>query len=94
MLNWDLMKEFPHRERSGLQLADFVESAFYQAIDFLGPGAWDTGPAEKLYPIIATENGRRKDFGAALFPSRWWEAGITPEQEKIFRFYGYEFARR
>lgn len=93
MLNWDLMRAFPHGERAGLQLADFVASAFYQAIDCLGPGQWDTGPAEKLYPIIASENGHRKNFGAALFPSRWWDAGLTPEQEQIFRFYGYDFAR-
>jgi Protein of unknown function (DUF3800) len=93
MLDWNLMRAFPHEERAGLQLADFVASAFYQAIDFLGPGEWNTAPAEALLPIIATENGKRNDFGAALFPSRWWEAGLLPEQEQIFRFYGYDFAR-
>ncbi len=42
MLDWHLMEAHPHAERAGLQLSDFVASSFYQAIDCLGPGEWDT----------------------------------------------------
>lgn len=93
LLDWDLMEAHPHGERAGLQLADFVASAFYQAIDVSGQAKWNIEPAQTLEPIMAKENGTAKDFGAALFPSRWWEAGLTPEQEQIFRFYGYQFIR-
>ncbi len=93
LLDWDLMEAHPHGERAGLQLADFVASAFYQAIDVNGQAKWNIEPAQTLEPIMAKENGTAKDFGAALFPSRWWEAGLTSEQEQIFRFYGYQFVR-
>lgn len=93
LLDWHLMEAFPHGERAGLQLADFVGSAFYQAIDTGGQGEWDISPAQSLSPIMARENGTSRDFGVALFPTRWWEANLSREQQEIFRFYGYEFAR-
>ena len=93
MLDWGLMAAHPHGERAGLQLADFVGSAFYQAIDTGGEGKWDIEPAKALAPIMAKENGNPKDFGVALFPSRWWEAKLSSEQQTIFRHYGYQFVR-
>lgn len=93
LLDWNLMEAHPHGERAGLQFADFVASAFYQAIDTGGDGEWSLEPAQALAPIMAKENGTPRDFGVALFPTRWWEAKLTPEQEKIFRHYGYELVR-
>lgn len=93
LLDWHLMEAHPHETRAGLQLADFVGSAFYQAIDTGGQAVWNVEPAQALSPIMAKENGTTKDFGVALFPSRWWEAGLTKDQERIFRYYGYDFVR-
>ena len=93
MLSTELMEDHPHYSRAGLQLADAVASAFYQAIDCGGPGQWDTAPAKALADIIARENGATKDFGVALFPTPPWKAKLTPEQRQLFEYYGYEFGR-
>jgi len=93
MLDWNLMKAYPHMERAGLQLSDFIGSAFYQAIDTGGQGRWDIEPAMALTPIMAKERGLVRDFGVALFPSRWWEAELSAEQKQIFQHYGYSFVR-
>lgn len=93
MLDWDLMEAHPHEARAGLQLADFVASSFYQAIDCLGPGQWLTQPAERLKQIMATEAGFHHDFGVSLFPTPPSRAKLTPDQKKIFEHYGYDFAK-
>jgi hypothetical protein len=89
MLNLHLMKAYPHYMRAGLQLADVVASAFYQAADALGPGQWATDAAIALKPIMARENRSCRDFGVALFPPPW-KARLTAEQQTVFREYGYE----
>jgi hypothetical protein len=93
MLDWDLMAAYPHQERAGLQLADYVASAFYQAIDCGGPGVWDIEPAKTLSSILPKEAGLHRDFGVALFPTPAWRAELTDDQKRIFEFYGYDFAR-
>jgi hypothetical protein len=93
MLNTDLMEDHPHDSRAGLQLADIVASAFYQAADCLGPGSWNARPAEALARIMATENGSKVDFGVCLQPTPPWRAELTTEQQQIFEHYGYSFAR-
>lgn len=93
MLSMDLMEDHPHYTRAGLQLADAAASAFYQAIDCLGPGQWVVEPAKALAPIMAKEKGRQKDFGVTLFPAVPWKAALTPEQKQIFQFYDYDFGR-
>lgn len=93
MLDWHLMEAFPHGERAGLQLVDFVASAFYQAIDCGGPGKWDIEPAKTLAPILPKERGSRKDFSVALFPTPPKLAKLTPDQRTIFEHYGYGTVR-
>ena len=93
MLSTDLMEDHPHNSRAGLQLADVIASAFYQASDCLGPGCWDAEPAKALMPIMASENGTRVDFGVSLQPTPPWKAGLTPDQQRIFEHYGYSFAK-
>ncbi|PWR24498.1 DUF3800 domain-containing protein [Zavarzinia aquatilis] len=93
MLNTDLMEDHPHDSRAGLQLADIIASAFYQAADCLGPGSWDADPAKALARIMATEKGSQKDFGVCLQPTPPWKANLTAEQQRIFEYYGYNFAR-
>lgn len=91
MLHTDLMEDHPHQTRAGLQLADAVASAFYQAIDCHGPGQWFIDPAQLLEPVMAKENGTAKDFGTTLFPAPF-KAKLTPDQQQVFRFYGYSFS--
>lgn len=93
MLHTDLMEDHPHYSRAGLQLADTIASAFYQASDVLGPGEWNLEPAKALMPIMAKECGQQTDFGVALFPTPAWKADLTSEQQQIFREYGYTFER-
>lgn len=93
MLDWDLMAAYPHHERAGLQLSDYVASAFYQAIDCGGPGEWDVAPAKTLLPILPKEGGLHKDFSVALFPTPPDRAKLTQDQKHIFEFYGYDFGR-
>lgn len=93
MLSTDLMEDHPHDSRAGLQLADVIASAFYQAADCLGPGRWDVEPAKALARIMATENGSKRDFGVCLQPSPAWRANLTADQQQIFEHYGYSFAR-
>ena len=90
MLDWDLMDAFPHGDRAGLQLSDFVGSAFYQAIDTGGQTKWNLEPASALAPIMAREKGSAKNFGVSLWPTQWWKADLTDEQKQIFRRYGYK----
>lgn len=93
MLSTDLMADHPHYSRAGLQLADTVASAFYQAIDHLGRGEYNVEPAKALGPIMAKEAGATRDFGVALFPTPAWRAELTPEQRAVFLHYGYDFGR-
>ena len=93
MLSTDLMEDHPHYTRAGLQLADTIASAFYQAVDCLGPGQWLVEPAKTLSKIMAREDGRHLDFGVALQPTPPWRARLTAEQQEIFRHYGYDFGR-
>lgn len=93
MLHWDLMEAHAHADRAGLQLADFVASAFYQGIDCLGPGQWNIEPAQALKQIMAKEAGQWRDFGVALFPTPAWQGKLTTDQQVLFESYGYDFAR-
>jgi hypothetical protein len=80
----------PHNQNAGVQLADPIASSFYQAVNTAVPSAWNTSFAEALKPRIPTENGSCEDYGVTLQP-QWWKAKLTPDQQKIFRFYGYAF---
>ncbi len=93
VLSTDFMEDHPHQTRAGLQLADVVASAFYQAADALGPGNWDIEPAKALFPIMARENGKHRDFGLSLHPTPAWKAKLNRDQQVIFEHYGYDFVR-
>tara|TARA_R110000782_G_scaffold117364_4_gene207811 strand:+ start:136599 stop:137063 length:465 start_codon:yes stop_codon:yes gene_type:complete len=92
MLDWDLMEAHAHADRAGMQLADFVASAFFQASDILDARPRDIRPASMLKTIMAKEGGFWHDFGVALFPTPAWSVQLTPEQREIFEHYGYDFA--
>ena len=91
LLSTDLMFDYPHEQRAGLQIADIVASAFYQAADVGGTGLWSIDGASALAPIMAKESGIQRDFGVALFPTPDWKADLSEDQKQIFRVYGYDF---
>ncbi|MBM2575259.1 DUF3800 domain-containing protein [Jannaschia sp. Os4] len=96
-INWDaidyeLAKVYPHYDRAGLQLADVVASAFFKAVDKYNTGSCDPRFAAKLQPRMARFRDRPANspsgYGVKLMPSLKG-ARLLPEQEQIFRYYGY-----
>lgn len=87
-LRFGLVEYVPHAQVAGLQLADVVASAFFQAVDANGP-RWDTSFAEALAPIMAKERGVVADFGLVMQPTRTDEITLTDKQRYIFQHYGY-----
>ena len=91
LLSTEIMEHHPHWSRPGLQLADIVASAFYSAANTIGPGSWDIQPAQALSRVMATENGKIKDFGVSLQPTPPRTANLTNQQQQIFEYFGYKF---
>jgi hypothetical protein len=96
-IRWDVVSQrlveiYPHQERAGLQLADIAAGAFFKACDVYDTGACDPSFAMALGPRIARDPdkswGRVCGFGVKLMPS-WKKAKLLPEQEAIFRHFGY-----
>lgn len=92
VLRFGLVDYVPHTSNAGLQLADAVASAFYQACDTLDVKN-DPEPAKLLKDKMARSGGSAADYGVVLQPTPPSKANLTPEQQKIFTFYGYDFGR-
>ncbi len=91
-ISYDLLKVYPHYERSGLQLADVVASAFFKAADKYNTGSCDPRFAKSLKPRIAKfrdlPGQNAAGYGVKLMPSLKG-AKLLSEQQEIFKFYGY-----
>jgi hypothetical protein len=74
-------------EIDGLQLADVVASAFYQAANSVSP-AWDLLPATSLGPIIAKRAKVAANYGVTVFPLAH-QAELPEKARMLFRSYGY-----
>ncbi|WP_414815682.1 DUF3800 domain-containing protein [Rhizobium sp. IY2] len=95
VMSFHLVENYPHYQRAGLQLADVAASAFYQAVDNLDTGPCRCDYAEALSPRVAHDAGHdKRDYGLVLQPTRYWEANLSADQERIFRFYGYKFKKK
>ncbi len=90
VLRFNLVEYVPHFQNAGLQLADTVASAFFQAIEPSARGL-DPSGAQALSPIMAQQSGVFADYGVILQPTPPWKARLTPDQQLIFSFYGYSF---
>lgn len=92
VMDKDLLKVFPHLERSGLQLADVVASAFFKACDKYDTGACDPQFAKLLKPRMGrepdTKTGQISGFGLKLMPG-FKKANLDADQAAIFKHYGY-----
>jgi hypothetical protein len=91
VVDFRLQEDAPHTSVAGLQLADVIASAFYQAVDILPPTKWDPHNAKLLRPRMAREAGFWRDYGVAFQPSpQLTKANLLPSQKDIFEFYGYD----
>lgn len=90
VLRFGLVDYVPHTSVAGLQLADTVASAFYQACDTLDVKNFSE-PAEMLFSKMARQGGVAADYGVILQPTPPDRAELTLVQKKIFEFYGYRF---
>ena len=97
-LQWEVMDRrllevHNHSARAGLQLADAVASAFFKGCDMYDTGACDPQFAKLLEPRMGrdpdTRAGKITGYGVKLMP-QWRIAKLPlPEQQDIFRAYGY-----
>ena len=92
VLSGDLLKIYPHTERAGLQLADCVASAFFKGSDVYNTNDCDPRFAMALKPRMARYRdrpaGQIAGYGVKLIPGMA-KARLLPEQESLYRFYGY-----
>ncbi|MFN3399530.1 MAG: DUF3800 domain-containing protein [Ferrovibrio sp.] len=94
-IKWDYIDEhriftYDHRERAGLQLADVVASAFYQAATGKSGDESDIAPAKTLAPrMCVARNGTVFNYGLKFMPA-YYKAQLTPVQKRIFEFYKRE----
>ncbi|MGD1869501.1 MAG: DUF3800 domain-containing protein [Neomegalonema sp.] len=92
VIDYDLLKVFPHYERAGLQLADVVASSFFKGSDVHNTGACDPRFAKLLRPRMAKYRddpaNTAAGYGVKLLPSLKG-AKLLPEQSEVFRYYGY-----
>ncbi len=92
VMHRDLMSVHMNKSRPGLQLSDIVASAFFRSSDVVQTSRHDPECAKLLDPRIARDpdrpDGQVIGYGVKLMP-KWKEAKLTPQQEKIYRFYGY-----
>jgi hypothetical protein len=85
----DLITTAPAANSAGLQLADAVSGAFSRAVDEERFSICDRRFALNLRPRMGRRSGQIAGFGVTGLPWDLWEAKLTPEQEKLFRAYGY-----
>lgn len=90
MLAFQLVDYVPHYLNPGLQLADIVASATYQAVETTGKN-WDIEPVKKLTDRFPKEGGCAADFGFVLQPTPPDKANLNDDQKMIFEHFGYTF---
>ncbi|WP_417733887.1 DUF3800 domain-containing protein [Roseovarius sp.] len=93
-IKWEVIdipqiRDYPHKTRAGLQMADWIAGAFFKAADIHSTGALDSSFAKLLKPRMAFMPGHpQAGFGVKLMP-RFNGLNIAAEQMEIFRHYGY-----
>lgn len=84
--NWTIERA---ERNAGLQLADVVASAFYQAANSSSP-SHDLDPAKALSPIVTKRKGVARNVGITVWPLPH-QAAVPLEDRAIFEAYGYAF---
>ncbi|MBB3995325.1 hypothetical protein GGR95_002980 [Sulfitobacter undariae] len=88
-ISFRLTDYVPHYTEAGLQFADIVASAAYQALNPVG-NRWTNRPALSLKPAVCKDEvGERRDFGVVLQPPNYSSIGLTEPQVEFFEHYGF-----
>ncbi|MBM1633548.1 DUF3800 domain-containing protein [Sulfitobacter mediterraneus] len=88
-ISFRLVDYVPHYMEAGLQFADIVASASYQAINPEGK-RWTNKPALALRSAICKDEvGERRDFGVVLLPPHYRSIGLTSTQAEFFKHHGF-----
>ena len=94
-VTWDVIDReqlhaFRHENRAGLQIADVIASAFYQACDNQFTGPCNPAFARLLRRLMTVRQGKRlpAGYGVKLMP-HMRQANLTRDQALIFHEYGY-----
>ncbi|AXH76941.1 MAG: DUF3800 domain-containing protein [Caudoviricetes sp.] len=93
VIDHKLIEVVQHSRLAGLQMADIVASAFYNAANTSNLKHWDTAPAMALMPRVASTGNHikiYKNIGLTLLPWHPQHAGLSSEQKAIFEHYGYK----
>ena len=81
---------YDHETRAGLQFADILASAFYQAVNTHPHGSCCPDYGKLLQPRIHRPQGKPMlDEGFTVWPYSLIDANLTDDQKAIFRYYGY-----
>jgi hypothetical protein len=93
VLDFNQIHAFGHEEREGLQLADVVASAFFQAVNREGdaPAKPDYAEAlrERVWSKGPQEDRKWFDEGFTVFPYTLRALRLDASQKQIFRAYGF-----
>ena len=90
VLRYNLVDFVPHTQVAGLQLADIIASAFYQAVNSNEP-QWEIRHALRLQKVMAKERNVIADYGLVIHPTNPKQFTPDKKQKQIFHFYGYKF---
>ena len=88
VLKFSLVDYVPHTQNAGLQLADIIASAFFQAVN-TNASRWETRHAQRLQMAMASEKSVVADYGLVLQPTDTRKFRPDEKQKKIFELYGY-----
>ncbi|MGO4124712.1 DUF3800 domain-containing protein [Inquilinus sp. YAF38] len=89
VIDFDEIFVLDHKARAGLQLADVVAGAFFQAVERNRPAECDPIYAKLLRPRMARDRYRRiMGYGIKTMPDLW-EMQLALEQRPIFEHCGF-----
>lgn len=88
VVDFDEIRVLDHAARAGLQFADIVAGAFFQAVERNRPADCDPSYACTLQPVMARDTwGRTIGFGIKTMPDLL-AMSLAEGQKKVFEFYG------
>ncbi len=90
VLHQSLYEPVPARTNAGVQLADIVASAIYQAAHVDGVN-WDLEPALALKPKLCANKGTVENCGLTLMPLKHSQRCLDASRRRLFEAYGFKF---
>lgn len=92
---WDVLRSslyepVPAKTNAGVQLADIVASAIYQAAN-AESRTWDLAPALALRPRLCRNGGTVANCGLTLMPLKKNQRRLDAKRRELFEAYGFNF---